>query len=139
MKKKTKIIAITTSVILLTGGIVMSNNPFDIFLTHDYTKSQNSGESTKDRQIAFLKAYEKEMTDYIKKQSNKIESVRYDWYSIQEGVVGNGLPQGGGASLEIFGYVNGDKNLDFSLFVLPDSDKLEKIDNIYFGSEPNFS
>jgi hypothetical protein len=125
MKKKTKIIAITTAIILLTGGIIMSNNPFDIFLTHDYTKSQNSEESAKDKQIAFLKAHEKEMTEYIKEQNSKVISVQYDWNSVQVGTTGNGTPQGGGEGLLLFGYVNENKNLDFRMDIPIENGKIQ--------------
>ncbi len=42
-------------------------------------------EAQKERQIAFLKAHEKEMTEYIKDKNpkSKISYVRYDWQSFK--------------------------------------------------------
>lgn len=33
----------------------------------------------KEKQIAFLKEHEEEMTEYVKSQNSKIYSVQYDW------------------------------------------------------------
>lgn len=42
-------------------------------------------EAQKERQVAFLKAHEKEMTEYIKDKNpkSKISYVRYDWQSFK--------------------------------------------------------
>ncbi|MTB64667.1 hypothetical protein GGG87_06625 [Streptococcus sp. zg-86] len=39
--------------------------------------------STRDKQIAYLKEHEQEMTDYVKSQNPKIESVQWDWDSME--------------------------------------------------------
>lgn len=72
--------------------------------------------ATKESQITFLKAHEKEMTEYIKSQNNKIESVQYDWDSVEVGTIGNGLPQGGGNALYLDGYVNENRNNEINLY-----------------------
>ncbi|MGT2950794.1 hypothetical protein BU202_05080 [Streptococcus cuniculi] len=38
--------------------------------------------STRDKQIAYLKEHEQEMTDYVKSQNPKVESVQWDWDSV---------------------------------------------------------
>jgi hypothetical protein len=91
-----------------------------------------------ERQVAFLKEHEAEMTEYIKSQNSKIETVEYDWDSVEVGTIGNGTPQGAGIALNIFGYVNQNKNIDFSLSVVLDQKNKENITNIYFGSGPDF-
>jgi ABC-type Fe3+-hydroxamate transport system substrate-binding protein len=91
-----------------------------------------------ERQVAFLKEHEAEMTEYIKSQNEKIETVEYDWDSVEIGTIGNGTPQGAGIALNIFGYVNQNKNIDFSLSVVLDQKNKENITNIYFGSGPDF-
>jgi hypothetical protein len=91
-----------------------------------------------ERQVAFLKEHEAEMTEYIKSQNEKIETVEYDWDSVEVGTIGNGTPQGAGIALNIFGYVNQNKNIDFSLSVVLDPKNKENITNIYFGSGPDF-
>ena len=50
----------------------------------------------KERQIAFLKEHEEEMTEYVKQQNEKIAKVAFCWESLEQESVGNGLPQGAG-------------------------------------------
>ncbi|MDR1568727.1 MAG: hypothetical protein LBS33_08640 [Streptococcaceae bacterium] len=110
MKKRTKILlGILILTILITGGIAMRlGTPFDHFLTHDYTKV------TKEEQIAYLKKHVQEMTEYVKKQNSKIESVQWDWESVRvEEVQPNagGIPTGEKyMSLNISGKFNKIKN-----------------------------
>jgi hypothetical protein len=54
-----------------------------------------------ERQVAFLKEHEAEMTEYIKSQNEKIETVEYDWDSVEVGTIGNGTPQGAGKYLQV--------------------------------------
>ncbi|TGY51247.1 hypothetical protein E5341_11195, partial [Ligilactobacillus murinus] len=37
----------------------------------------------KERQIAFLKAHEKELVDFIKKYSSQEETVEFDWETVE--------------------------------------------------------
>lgn len=60
-------------------------------------------EATKQKQIAYLKEHEKEIVDFVKAQSPKIESVQIYWDETQCGVAGNGTPQGGDEMILIFG------------------------------------
>ncbi len=46
----------------------------------------------KEKQIAFLKEHEEEMTVYVKSQNDKITSVQYIWESVEIITIGNGLP-----------------------------------------------
>ena len=55
----------------------------------------------KEKQIAFLKKHEEEMKNYIKSQDNKISKVIFDWNSIEQETVRNGLPQGAGEILSL--------------------------------------
>lgn len=71
--------------------------------------------ATKESQITFLKVHEKEMTEYIKSQNNKIESIQYDWDSVEVGTIGNGLPQGGEKVMTMSGKFNELQNSSFML------------------------
>ena len=55
----------------------------------------------KEKQIAFLKEHEEEMTEYVKQQNEKIAKVAFCWESLEKESVGNGLPQGAGDILSI--------------------------------------
>ena len=73
--------------------------------------------ATKEEQIEFLKKHESQMTEYVKSYNSQIETVEYDWSTTDSGVVGNGLPQGGGVVIKVHGYVNDDPKLDFYIAV----------------------
>ena len=60
-------------------------------------------EAIKQKQLAYLKEHEKEIVDFVKAQSPKIESVQIYWDDTEWGVAGNGTPQGGDEMILIFG------------------------------------
>ncbi|STD25800.1 hypothetical protein [Enterococcus mundtii] len=58
---------------------------------------KNISEPTKkERQIAFLIEHEEEMAEFVKQQNEKVNKVVFDWNSLEQEIVGNGLPQGAG-------------------------------------------
>ena len=85
-------------------------------------------EATKQKQIAYLKEHEKEIVDFVKAQSPKIESVQIDWNSMVIEESGNGTPQGGGYNLSISGQINQLENTKFSVdFYLEDQNSIPTI------------
>ncbi|MDR0299942.1 MAG: hypothetical protein LBI13_07710 [Streptococcaceae bacterium] len=99
--------------------------PFDIFLTKNYAKEAQ--QTSREGQIFYLKKHEAEWTDAIKEQYPKITSVQYDWNSVQVGEIGNGLPQGGGWTLELSGKFNDIKDSHLLLrFILKNESSLPK-------------
>ena len=97
--------------------------------------------ATKEEQIEFLKKHESQMTEYVKSYNSQIETVEYDWSTTDSGVVGNGLPQGGGVVIKVHGYVNDDPKLDFYIAVdseLTSITSFEPEQDIYFISENLF-
>ncbi|MGH1723544.1 hypothetical protein ABE918_05765 [Enterococcus durans] len=91
----------------------------------------------KEKQIAFLKAHEEEMTEYVKSQDSKIATVQYDWNSVDEVIVGNGLPKGAGRKIQIFGFVNNHSNLDFRMDVSVDKNSIPIMSTLHFGQSIN--
>ena len=73
MQKK-RIILVLIAIFLVLAGIGGTKKVIEM-----------SQEAQKERQIAFLKAHEKEMTEYIKDKNpkSKISYVRYDWQSFK--------------------------------------------------------
>ena len=73
MQKK-RIILVLIAIFLVLAGIGGTKKVIEI-----------RQEAQKERQIAFLKAHEKEMTGYIKDKNpnSKISYVRYDWQSFK--------------------------------------------------------
>lgn len=101
MKKgKLAILLAITSVI--AGGVIITSQKKNISTNGAQQRKQLS---TKEKQLAFLKEHEKDMTDFVKSLSPKVESVQFDWDSMEVGQVGNGTPQGGGYMLTLRGKV----------------------------------
>ena len=72
-------------------------------------------EAIKQKQLTYLRGHEREIVDFVKAQSPKIESVQIDWNSMQIEESGNGTPQGGGYNLSISGQINQLENTKFSV------------------------
>ena len=71
--------------------------------------------SPRAKQLAYLKEHEEEMANFIKSRNPKVESVQFDWESMEVGQVGNGTPQGGGYMLTFKGRINNIKESSFTL------------------------
>mgnify|MGYP000889485786 FL=1 len=71
--------------------------------------------SPRAKQLAYLKDHEEEMANFIKSRNPKVESVQFDWESMEVGQVGNGTPQGGGYMLTFKGRINNIKESSFTL------------------------
>ncbi|OCM64538.1 hypothetical protein, partial [Streptococcus agalactiae] len=69
----------------------------------------------KKEQVAYLKKYEKELTEYVKTQNPDISEIKYDWNSVRIVEASNGTPQGGEQLLLIWGYANGSELTNFTL------------------------
>ena len=76
------------------------------------SSTKEDKEDIKQKQLAYLKEHEQEMTSYVKAQNSKVESVQINWDETQWGVAGNGTPQGGDEMILIFGGFN--QNPEFS-------------------------
>ena len=132
MIKQTAFKLITTLALLAsTGGCTIKSEeqtkPASI-ATPSTTKEDK--EATKQKQIAYLKEYQQEMTTYVKEHNANIHQVSYDWDSVRTVVGGNGTPQGGDEILLVYGYANGSDLTNFSLNFTLDENKMPKIDSI---------
>ena len=93
-----------------------------------FSSIKEDKEGIKQNQLAYLKEHEKEIVDFVKAQSPKIESVQIDWNSMQIEESGNGTPQGGGYNLSISGQINQLENTKFSIdFYLEDQNSIPTI------------
>ena len=54
------------------------------------------------------------MADFVKSMSPKVDSVQFNWDSMEVGEIGNGTPQGGGYMLTLDGRIN-NKDTKFTL------------------------
>ena len=125
MIKQTAFKLITTLALLASiGGCTIKSKeetkPAPI-ATPSTTKEDK--EATKQKQIAYLKEHEKEIVDFVKSKSSKVESVQIYWDETQWIDDGNGTPQGGDEVIEIFGTVNQLEDSGWRVDVVFDSDQ----------------
>ena len=125
MIKQTAFKLITTLALLASiGGCTIKSKeetkPAPI-ATASTTKEDK--EATKQKQIAYLKEHEKEIVDFVKSKSSKVESVQIYWDETQWIDDGNGTPQGGDEVIEIFGTVNQLEDSGWRVDVVFDSDQ----------------
>ena len=71
--------------------------------------------SPRAKQLAYLKEHEEDMANFVKSWNSKVESVQFDWDSMEVGQVGNGTPQGGGYMLTLRGKVNNNDKTEFTV------------------------
>ena len=131
MKLQTRQIMVTVVVIvgfLSLGGCL--GNPKEQTKPINHIASSSTKEAIKQKQLAYLKEHEQEMTAYVKAHNANIHQVSYDWDSVRTVVGGNGTPQGGDEILLVYGYANGSDLTNFSLNFTLDEYKIPKIDSI---------
>lgn len=112
MKKRKMLILAIASALIIGGTIVAVKNK-DLFSGIAQQKYQ----STKEKQLAYLKEHEEEIKEFVKSQNPKIESVQIDWNETKWEKVGNGTPQGGGEVVSIFGEFNNLKDSDWNVII----------------------
>ena len=84
MKKK---VAITASaLVLLTVGSVTALN-----VINPSWRENTIFATTRDKQLAYLKAHEKEIVEWIHSKYPKVETVQFDWDTLTVGPVSNGV------------------------------------------------
>ena len=88
MKKK---VAITASALLLltVGGVSALN------VINPSLRENTIFATTRDKQLAYLKAHEKEIVAWIHSKYPKVESVQFDWNTYRVGAVSNGVSNNG--------------------------------------------
>ena len=111
MKKRNLVIFLAITSVLV-GGTIMSIQKQNIFSNDTHPSKQLSA---REKQLAYLKDHEKDMADFVKSLSPKVDSVQFNWDSMEVGEIGNGTPQGGGYMLTLDGRINNNKDTKFTL------------------------
>ena len=102
MKKRT-LLCLVLALVVFGGGAWMAKET-NLFL------------SPRAKQLAYLKEHEEEIGELsLKSWNSKVESVQFDWDSMEVGQVGNGTPQGGGYMMTVNGRINNNKDTKFTL------------------------
>ena len=73
--------------------------------------------SPREKQLAYLKENKKDIEDFVKSLSPKVESVQIAWEETRWEEIGNGTPQGGGNVIRVFGGFNHIKDSSWSVLV----------------------
>ena len=84
MKRKFVIIG-STLLVLALGGVTALN------VTNPDWKANTIFATTRDKQLAYLKAHEKEIVAWIHSVYPKVETVQFDWDTLKVGPVSNGV------------------------------------------------
>ena len=84
MKRKFVVIG-STLLVLVLGGISALN------VTNPSWRENTIFATTRDKQLAYLKAHEKEIVAWIHSKYPKVEKVQFDWNSLKVGPVSNGV------------------------------------------------
>lgn len=112
--KKGKLAILLAIASVLAGGVIIASQKQNIFLNDTQPSKQLSA---REKQLVYLKEHEKEMADFVKSLSPKVESVQIAWDETQWDEIGNGTPQGGGEILIVYGGFNHIQNSSWSVLV----------------------
>lgn len=127
--KKGKLAMLLAITSVIAGGVIITSQKKNIFTNG---AQQSKQLSAKEKQLAYLKEHEKDMTDFVKSLSPKVESVQFNWESMEVGQIGNGTPQGGGYMLTLRGKVNHNDQTKFMVgFSLENGNSTPKEFGIY--------
>ena len=129
MKKK---VAITLSVLLLltVGGVTALNviNP---------TWRENTIFATaKDKRLAWLKEHEEEIVAWVHSRYPKVETIQFDWNSLEVGPVSNGVANIG-YNLSVYGFFNDNpKTVIIVDFLMEKKDDIPSLSRIRMNQPP---
>ena len=119
--KKGKLVILLAIASVIAGGVILTNQKNNISTNGAQPSKQLS---TKEKQLAYLKKHEKDMADFVKSLSPKVDSVQFDWESMEVGQVGNGTPQGGDEMILIFGGFNQNPESSWRVDVVVEDGKI---------------
>ena len=85
--KKGKLAFLLAMTSVLAGGMIIASQKQNI-CSNDTQPSKQL--SAREKQLAYLKEHEKDMADFVKSMSPKVDSVQFDWDSMEVGQVAMG-------------------------------------------------
>lgn len=123
MKCALKVIALMLIFTSIGGCTVKQKAHTKQAKTVTTSSTKEDAEAIKQKRLAYLKEHEKEIVNFVKSKSSKVESVQIYWDETQWIDGGNGTPQGGDEVIEIFGTVNQLEDSGWRVDVIFDSDQ----------------
>ena len=129
MKKKA---AITASALLLltVGGVTALN------VINPSWRENTIFATARDKQLAWLKEHEEEIVAWIHSRYPKVETVQFDWNTLEVGAVSNGI-FAESYNLSVKGtFNNNQKTIIFIDFRLERSDSIPTMSNVRMNHPP---
>ena len=129
MKKKAAMIG--SALLLLTvGGLTALN------VINPSWRENTIFATTRDKQLAYLKAHEKEIVAWIHSKYPEVESVQFDWNTYRVGAVSNGVSNNG-YKLSVKGTFNDlPETVLYVSFSLDDADSMPDISRMGMNHPP---
>ena len=129
MKKK---VAITASALLLltVGGVTALN------VINPSWRENTIFATAKDKQLAWLKEHEEEIVKWVHSRYPKVETIQFDWNSLEVGPVSNGVTNNG-YNLSIQGVFNDNpKTVIIVDFLMEKKDDIPSLSRIRMNQPP---
>ena len=129
MKKKT---AITASALLLltVGGVTALN------VINPSWRENTIFATAKDKQLAWLKEHEEEIVAWVHSRYPKVETIQFDWNSLEVGSVSNGVANIG-YNLLVQGVFNDNpKTVIIVDFLMEKNDDIPSLSQIRMNQRP---
>ena len=130
MKRKFVVIG-STLLVLVLGGVSALN------VTNPSWRENTIFATTRDKQLAYLKAHEKEIVAWIHSKYPKVEKVQFDWNSLKVGPVSNGV-MNVGYNLSVEGTFNDiPETVIWVDFLLDKADSIPNMSRIRMNQPPS--
>ena len=130
MKKKTAMIG--SALLLLTVGGVTALN-----VINPSWRENTIFATARDKQLAWLKEHEKQIVAWIHSKYPKVETVQFDWNTLEVGPVSNGV-MNVGYNLSVEGKCNDiPETLIWVDFLLEKADSIPKMSQIRMNQPPS--
>jgi lipoprotein len=128
MKKKLAIIG--TIALLGVGGFTMFN------LNNPDWRANSIFATAKDKQLAWLKEHEEEIVKWVHSRYPKVETIQFDWNSLEVGPVSNGVANIG-YNLSVYGVFNDNpKTVIIVDFLMEKKDDIPSLSRIRMNQPP---
>lgn len=130
MKKKVAI-TVSTLLVLTVGGVTTLN------VINPSWRENTIFATARDKQLAWLKEHEKEIVAWIHSKYPKVETVQFDWNTLEVGPVSNGV-MNVGYNLSVEGKFNDiPETLIWVDFLLEKADSIPKMSQIRMNQPPS--
>ena len=129
MKKK---VAITASALLLltVGGVTALN------VINPSWRENTIFATAKDKRLAWLKEHEEEIVAWVHSRYPKVETIQFDWNSLEVGPVSNGVANIG-YNLSVYGVFNDNpKTIIIVDFLMKKKDDIPDLSQIRMNQPP---